>query len=241
MGMVLCPAWPSTLRSRPLPDIKTVPGGPASPASRMIPVVPGRNGATPDPGRAGRGGGLGRGGWRGGLCRGGCILGRDGSRDMPGWGCSGGLGGTACRGASGRPWKVLKKREMQNYSLKTVCEIGVCIFMGNKNFNIKPRLSAPSWLHITATARRWPPPPLHALFFFCFTPSCPQLFPSTPYSHNTQHKAVLFLSNPLALSPKKKKNPQEKKSKWTVTWGFFSPPLKSNEFKIPNTPITNMF
>lgn len=69
----------------------------------MMPVVPGRSGMTADPGRAGRGGGLSCGGRRGILCRGGCILGRDGSREMPGWGCTGGLGGNGCCGTSGRP------------------------------------------------------------------------------------------------------------------------------------------
>lgn len=114
MGMVLWPAWPSTLLSRPLPDISTVPGGPASPVSRMIPVVPGRNGVRAEPGSPGRAG-LSCGGCSGGRCRGGWILGLEGSNGVPGWGCSAGLGGTACRGASGRPLEHLKKKITKNY------------------------------------------------------------------------------------------------------------------------------
>lgn len=111
MGMVLWPACPSALLRRPLPDIRTVPGGPASPVSKMMPVVPGRSGTTADPGRAGRGGGLCCGGRRGILCRGGCTLGLDGSRALPGWGCTGGLGGNGCWGTSGRPLAWWKRRK----------------------------------------------------------------------------------------------------------------------------------
>lgn len=76
------------------------------------------------------------------------------------------------------------------------------MFMGNKNFNIKPRLSAPSWLHVTATSHRWPPPPLHALS--ALLPPAPSL---PFYSILTQHPAQgsLVLIQPLSTITKKKK------------------------------------
>lgn len=76
------------------------------------------------------------------------------------------------------------------------------MFMGNKNFNIKPRLSAPSWLHVTATSHRWPPPPLHALS--ALLPPAPSL---PFYSILTQHSAQgsLVLIQPLSTITKKKK------------------------------------